>query len=419
LSQGVSEVVVLGEIVEGLKDPVQGLQSHEIVIVGTAHVSEKSVAEVTKAIEDLRPDIVALELCSGRYRALMGQEETEELKISELLSGGKLYFLLVQWLLAYVQKRIGSEMGVKPGSEMLAAIDASRKLGLRVALVDREIGITVQRFWSSMSFFEKLKLFWGLIPAALGWGGEEIDIDKVTEEDVVSQMIAEFRKISPSAAKALVDERDAYIARNLWELSKEGKVLAVVGAGHREGITRHLSSPSQIPDIESLKERPKRRLNAAAVFGAGVTLLILATIFLVLRSGYSSDKILLAFSIWFVVTGGLAGLGVVMAKGHPLSVLTAFMVAWMTTLNPLVAAGWFAGMVEAWKRKPTVGDLKRLAQCETFEDMMANRFFRVILVAALANLGATAGTFLGIYLIWQRLGLIDPAQMLSNILYAI
>lgn len=395
-------------------------QPHEIVIVGTAHVSEKSIQEVTKAIEDSRPDIVAVELCPARYRAITGQEEEQEIKIAELLSGGKLYYLLVQWFLAYIQKKIGSELGVKPGSEMLAAINTAQKVGARVALVDRDVGITIQRFWSSMGTMDKARLIFSLVPAALGWGdSEEIDIDKITQEDIVSQMISEFRKISPSAANVLIDERDAYIARNLYQLSKEGRVLAVVGAGHREGITRHLAHPEAIPAIEALKEKPKKRITFAKVFGALVTLLILATIGLVLIEARSSQNILLAFGIWFIVTGGLSCLGVVLARGHPFSALTALAVAWMTTLNPFVAAGWFAGMVEAWKLKPTVSDLKRLAQAESFDDMMKNKFFRVIMVAALANLGAMAGTFLGIYLIWQRLGLVNPAELVGNITHLI
>ncbi|HWQ20516.1 MAG TPA: TraB/GumN family protein [Methanotrichaceae archaeon] len=391
-------------------------ESHEVIIVGTAHVSEKSIQEVTQAIEESHPDIVAVELCQGRYRALTGQDEVEEIKISELLSGGKLYFLLVQWFMAYVQKKMGAELGVKPGSEMLAAIEAARKSGARVALVDRDVGITIQRFWSAMGFVDKVRLVWSMIPAALGFGGEEIDIDTITQEDVVSQLIDEFRKVSPSAAAVLVDERDAYIARNLYQLSKEGKVLAVVGAGHKGGITKYLANPESIPEIEALKEKPKKRITFAKVFGALVMLMILATFGLVIMKGHSSQNIGLAFAIWFLVTGGLSGLGVVLARGHPLSALTAFVVAWMTTLNPFVAAGWFAGMVEAWKLKPTVSDLRGLAQCENFDDMMKNRFFKVIMVAALANLGAMAGTFIGVYLIWQRLGLINPADLIRGII---
>ncbi|MHC1687399.1 MAG: TraB/GumN family protein [Methanothrix sp.] len=392
-------------------------QAYEIIIVGTAHVSEKSVQEVISAIEEKKPDIVAVELCPARYRSLTGQEEEKEIKISELLSGGKLYFFLVQWFLAYIQKKIGDEMGVKPGSEMLAAIEAAKRAGARVALVDRDVGITIQRFWSAMGFLDKVRLIGSLIPAAFGWGEEEIDIDSITEQDVVSQMISEFRKISPAAANVLVDERDAYLARNLHLLSKQGRVLAVVGAGHREGILKHLAHPESIPALESLNEKPSsHKITFAKVFGIGVSLLILATIGLVILKAQSSQNILLAFGIWFIVTGGLSALGVVLARGHPLSALTALMVAWMTTLNPFVAAGWFAGMVEAWKQKPTVSDLKKLAQANSFDEMMKNRLFKVILVASLANLGAMAGTFIGIYLIWQRMGLVNPSELLKGII---
>ena len=390
-----------------------GCESHEIIIVGTAHVSEKSVQEVISKIEETRPDIVAVELCPSRYRALIGQEVEKEIKISELLSGGKLFFFLVQLFLAYIQRKIGEEMGVKPGSEMLAAIEAAKKAGARVALVDRDIGITIQRFWSAMGFLDKIRLIGSLIPAALGWGDEEeIDIDTITQADIVSQMISEFRKISPGAASVLVDERDAFLARNLFLLSKQGRVLAVVGAGHREGIIRHLDHPESIPTLEGLNEKPGKKITAVKIFGVAVSLLILVTIGLVLITAQSSEIIFQACVIWFVVTGGLSALGVVLARGHPLSALTALMVAWMTTLNPFVAAGWFAGMVEAWKLKPTVSDLKTLASADSFKEMMQNRLFKVILVAALSNVGAMAGMFIGVYIIWQWLGLNLSADMI-------
>ena len=403
-------------LVEPGEMPV-GSESHEIIIVGTAHVSEKSVQEVVSKIEEMRPDIVAVELCPARYRALIGQEVEKEIKISELLSGGKLFFFLVQLFLAYIQRKIGEEMGVKPGSEMLAAIDAAKRTGARVALVDRDIGITIQRFWSAMGFLDKIRLVGSLIPAALGWGDDEqIDIDSITQADIVSQMISEFRKISPGAANVLVDERDAYLARNLVLLSKQGRVLAVVGAGHREGILKHLEHPENIPALESLNEKPGNKITFVKIFGAVVSLLILATIGLVLVKAQSSESLLLAFAIWFAVTGGLSALGVLLARGHPLSALTALMVAWMTTLNPFVAAGWFAGMVEAWKLKPTVSDLKTLAAADNFSQMMQNRLFKVILVAALSNVGAMLGMFVGVYLIWHWLGLNLSADMIWDMI---
>ncbi len=390
-------------------------KTHEIAILGTAHVSEKSIRDAAKAIEETKPDIVAVELCPARYRSLTGQEEEKEIKISELLSGNKLYFFLVQMFLAYIQKKIGDEMGVKPGSEMLAAIEAARKSGARVALVDRDVGITIQRFWSAMGLLEKVRLIGSLISTALRWENKKIDVETITKDDIVSQMISEFRKISPGAASALVDERDAYIARNLLQLSREGRVLAVVGAGHREGIERHLAHPEDIPDIEELKEEPAKRITLVKVVGLAVTLVILATLGLVLAKVQSGEGLLLAFGIWFMVTGGLSALGVLLVRGHPLSAITALMVAWLTTLIPFIAAGWFAGMVEAWKLKPTVSDLRKLGQAGSFGQMRENRLFKVIMVTAMANLGAIVGMFVGVYLIWQELGLINPTELLKGI----
>lgn len=408
------EVIGLDMVdVDGAKDTE--IRDNDVVIIGTAHVSEKSVEEVTTAIEDLKPDIVAVELCESRYRTLTGQEETGEIQIKELLSGNKLYLILVQLFLAYIQKKIGAEMGVKPGSDMIAAIDAAHKTGAKVALVDREIGVTIQRFWSSMRFREKVKLIASLIPAAFGRGGEEINIDEITQDDVVAQVIEEFRKISPHAAQVLIDERDAYIARNLIRLSGSGKVVAVVGAGHREGINRYLANPETVPELDEMVKLPDKRFSLPKLVGVAMMLLVVITLVAVLLSGFSTQNIFAAMKIWFLVNGILSALGVVLARGHPLSAMTAFSVAWITSLNPLIAAGWFAGLVEAWKRKPTMGDMKGMGEAETFGELMKIPLFRVILVAALANIGSVAGTILGSYLILRMVEL-SPKELIGGIL---
>jgi pheromone shutdown-related protein TraB len=190
-------------------------------------------------------------------------------------------------------------------------------------------------------------------------------------------------------------------------------VLAVVGAGHREGITKHLEHPENIPDLEGLNQKPgKKRITFVKVFGVLISLLVLAIVALVLIVAQSSHNGLQAAVIWFFVTGGLSALGVLLAGGHPLSALTALMVAWLTTLIPFIAAGWFAGIVEAWMIKPTVADLKRLAQADSFKQMMQNRLGKVILVTVLSNLGAMTGVIIA-GIIFQRMGLIDPVQMWS------
>ncbi|HEY9247023.1 MAG TPA: TraB/GumN family protein, partial [Candidatus Methanoperedens sp.] len=326
-----------------------------VVIVGTAHVSGKSIEEVNKVIEKEKPDIVAIELDQGRYRALKGEEETREINISELLRGGKVYYFLLHWLLAYVQKKIGADTGVKPGAEMLSAIEMAEKNGARIALIDRDIQITLGRFWNRMSFFEKLKLFFSLVGASLGFGKEEIDINTVTQEDVVTQLVSELRKMAPSAASVLLDERDAFMARNLSEIGKEGTVVAVVGAGHREGIQKYLDAPNSIPSIDELSTLPKKKrfswFSIMTIVFIGIAAGVLAL--LIVSGGVSLSTILTALLYLFIAQGVLSAIGVLIAGGHPLSALTAFSLAWFGFLHPFLAIGWLAGIVEAHFRPPT------------------------------------------------------------------
>ena len=320
----------------------------KIIIVGTAHVSEKSIAEVNEVIEREKPDIVAVELDKARFQAIKGEEEVKEVNLKELLSGGKFYYFMLHWLLAYVQKKIGADTGVKPGAEMMAAIEQAEKTGAKIALIDRDIQLTLGRFWNRMSFFEKLKLFGSLVGASFGFGSEKIDIETVTNEDVVTQLVGELRKLAPSAAIVLIDERDAFMAKNLLDLSNQGKVVAVVGAGHREGIQKYLDAPETLPSIDELTTMPKKGFNWLKAIGIAFVLMIVGMLALLVFSGGISIAILLTAMFYLFVTQGiLSAIGVLVARGHPLSALTAFSLAWFGFLHPFLAIGWLAGLVEA------------------------------------------------------------------------
>ncbi len=346
-------------------NPVTALGKPRIILVGTAHVSDKSVAEVNEVIDKERPDIVAVELDKGRYQALKGEEEVKEVNIKELLSGGKFYYFLLHWLLAYVQKKIGSDTGVKPGAEMLSAIEKAEKTGARIALIDRDIQVTLGRFWNKMSFFEKLKLFISLIGAMFGFGTKEIDIDSVTNEDVVTQLVSELRKMAPSAASVLLDERDAFMAKNLLEISKDGTVVAVVGAGHRGGIQRYLDAPETIPPTQELTTIPKKRFSwFKAIVIALLVMIIGMLALLIFSGGVSLSTLLTALLYLFITQGILSAIGVLVVRGHPLSALTALSLAWFGFLHPFLAIGWLAGIVEAHFRPPTTTDFKTIMKGE-------------------------------------------------------
>lgn len=405
--------------------PQDGLQPtpqpSQIIIVGTAHVSEKSVNEVISTIEREKPDIVAVELCKGRYDSLKGEVKDSEIPIKDILSGGKIYYFLVHLLLAYVQKKIGDEMGVQPGAEMISAIDAAEANGAKIALVDRDIQLTLQRFWSKMGFFEKLNIVVTLIASALGIGSSKnIDIDNITNQDVVTMLTDELRDVSPNAAAVLIDERDAYIAGNLIRAASGGnkKIVAVLGAGHKTGVEKYLRDPKSIPPMSSLTELPQKRFNFMKIIGIGIVALAIATFILLILSGTPIELLLLAFGWWFIINGILSSIGAALAKGHPYSVITAFLVAWLTSLNPMMAAGWFAGLMEAKQRNPTTADLKEVVKLESFKELQNNNFFRVIMVAAFANIGSTIGTFIGVYVMVQVTG-IDPREVIGAGLMAI
>jgi pheromone shutdown-related protein TraB len=433
-----------------------------IILVGTGHILEKSVKEVEEVIDREEPDVVAVELCEGRYEALKGN--VGDFSIKEVISGGSPFLILTHWLLAYVQRKMGAELGIEPGADMMAAIKKAEERGCVIALVDRPIQVTMQRFWRKMKFSEKIKMIFSIIFAigSIGSMGKdvgekggveegkekvekklmvggmsankEIELDRITDDDVVTQLMEELREFSPGAATALLDERDAYIAGSLLELqtqtSKESliknatqasqqtfslttnaslrKIVAVVGAGHVAGIKNLLSHPELIPPKDELCSLPKRRfgINIKNMLGVGLGVaLVIVLLAIFFSDTISLQDLLRVLPYWIVINGVLSATGVVIARGHPLSALTAFSVAWLTSLNPFLAAGWFAGWTEAHLREPTVEDAKSMLNVESLRELMRNKLFKVILVAALANIGSIAGTFIGLGVVGHELGI--------------
>jgi pheromone shutdown-related protein TraB len=397
------------------KNPASPVSSG-IILVGTAHVSEKSIAEVNEIIDKEKPDIVAVELDQGRFQAIKGEtNEPKEINVKELLSEGKFYYFLIHWLLGFVQKKIGDDAGVKPGAEMLAAIQKAESNGMRVALIDRDIQVTLGRFWNKMSFFEKMKLFVSLAGASVGLGTKDIDMDTVTNEDVVSQLVTELRKMVPSAATVLIDERDAIMAKNLLDLSREGKVVAVIGAGHREGIKRYIDNPETLPSTVEMMAVPKKGFSLIKIATVAIIAMIVGLLgLLVFSGGVSLSTLLTALLYLFITQGILSAIGVLIARGHPLSALTALSLAWFGFLHPFLAIGWLVGLVEAHFRPPMTGDIKKIMNADTLKELMNNKLFRIILVAGFANLGSMVGTFVAIPLMVHYFGLTDPLGILRT-----
>jgi pheromone shutdown-related protein TraB len=373
----------------------------EITIVGTAHVSEKSIQEVRETIERQRPDIVAVELCPSRYNALIAPD-TPEVSAKDILFSGKIYHFLVHWLLAYVQNKIGIEVGVKPGSEMLSAIEAAQSVGAQVALVDRDISVTIARFWSKMSIFERLKMLIALLDITRS--NDQIELDDITDDDIVSQLIEELRQFSPNVANVLVDERDAYIAGSLLRL--KGKIVAVVGAGHKEGIRRFLNHPERIPPLDSIDTPPKKRFSITKIGGAVFLSVICALFALLFTSGIPLNQLMFALGCWFVLHSALTATCATVSRSHPLAIVASACYAGFSPFIPIpfLKVGVIAGVIEAGKRPPTTEDFRGLTKVESVRQLFSNKLFRILIIAAIVNIGSSLATFIALLVIFPMTG---------------
>ncbi|MDI6644633.1 MAG: TraB/GumN family protein [Methanobacteriaceae archaeon] len=373
------------------------MNPESLEIIGTAHVSKKSVEKVRETILEKKPEVVAVELCVNRFNNLMNEKygdnkEKESIPIREMMKGDKLTLLLVSGFLSYIQRKIGDEVGVKPGTEMLAAVEAAEEVGARVALIDRDITITLKRALNQMSFLEKLKFLYGLIGSFFSKEDELESIDSITEGDTLEEVMGYFKEISPRAYDVLVTERDAYMAKMILEIP-EDHVIAVVGAGHKQGIRRFLENPMKIPPIYSLMSLKKSKIPIGKLIIYSIPVLFIGIFIVALINGINIQGDLIQF---ILLTGGLSFLGSILTGSKIYSALTAFAVAPVTSIHPLLAAGWFAGIVEAKMRKVNSEDLHELTQCDSFRDLMKNNLFRVLLVVVGANIGCTIGTLISI-----------------------
>ena len=403
----------------------EGINPTQIIIIGTAHVSKKSVLEVRETIEREKPDIVAVELDHNRYKGMMDPDAGDsEISFKDVLKPGQSFYYLLYGFLAYVQRKMGEQLGVPPGSEMKAAVEEAHQIGAGVALIDRDIQVTFKRFLAKLSFTEKLKMAYRIVKDML-FGNEKemkIDMNNITDSDVVTAMIEEFRHLSPTAASVLIDERDAYLAGNILRTVQAAgpgkKIVAVIGAGHRPGVMKYLGNPSDIPNLAELDVVPKKRFGLfkfiSYAIAALVLLLFIYIIYAVITYPEMTPEILLiAFGSWFLINGVLSASGVLLAGGKLRSAAVAFSLAWLTSFSPFLAAGWFAGLAEAGSRKPTTKDMKSMMNAETFKELKKNSFFKVIYVAALANVGSAIGTFVGVWAVLRISG-IDIIDLIRN-----
>ncbi len=368
-------------------------------IIGTAHVSNESVQEVSRVIEQDKPDRVCLELDAARFASLNDEESWKKLDIYKVIKEGKGFFMMAQLVLSSFQKRIGADTGVKPGMEMKQAALVCQQESIPFSLIDRDISLTLKRAWAKSSFIGKSKLLSALLGSA--FSNEKVsaeDIEQLKKKSALEGMMAELSTFLPQVKTVLIDERDQYLACRLYE-EKEDHLLAVVGAGHVPGMVRWLNElheGKKTSDTSEIVSLPKPSWLAKASVWLLPALIVGLLVAGFAMSGLQGGMEKLLF--WVLYNGGLAAIGTLLALGHPLTILSAFFAAPIATLNPFLGVGMVTGLLEAALRKPRVQDLESLqTDLGSLRGFYRNRVIRVLMVFVLSSIGGIIGNSITIF----------------------
>ena len=361
-------------------------------ILGTAHVSSESVDLVRSQIEDWGPDLVAVELCPSRMTALTKPDSLESEDLLKIIKEGRSAMILLQSALAAQQRRMGVTSGEKPGAELLAAVNAAESSGVPVEMIDRDVVVTLRRAWKKMGIIEK----WRILNALL-WeeDDDEVSIDDVLgDSDLLSSMMEEAREIAPGAGEVLIDERDTFLAGRIQQIRGKGKILAVIGAGHLNGVAHNLGEPAieTTSRLAELGKEPPKSIWPRMLMAA-IPILLLGAVGWMAYNG-EMEELKQTAQTWLLLNALLAGLGVLIARGHPLSILVGAVASPITSLNPTLAAGWFAGYTQLKVASPTGKDAQDFLKLDDTSLFWKNRVGRVLLVTAMGNVGSMVGAWL-------------------------
>lgn len=371
------------------------LNGRTITLIGTAHISKESIDQVTAFIREQKPDCVAIELDEQRFKSLSDKDSWRKMDIIKVLKEKKGFLMLANLVLSGFQRRMGENIGVKPGDEMRAAYMTANELSIPIAMVDRPIQVTLRRAWAKNSLWGKCKLLAALLTSA--FEKEPVNseqIENLKNKSEMDSMMGEISEYMPAVKEVLIDERDRYLAAHIW-CAEGNNVAAILGAGHLPGVERHLcalAAGEENSDTKDIETVPPKT-TGAKIAGWVVPTLIVALIAAGFYFG-GRQKGADMLSAWVLWNGILAAVGTIIAAGHPLSVLTAFVGAPITSLCPLVGVGMVTGIVQALICKPKVADMETLQDDVTsIKGFYKNRLLRVLLVFILSSLGSTVGTF--------------------------
>ena len=364
-------------------------QDKEIILIATAHVSKESKELVKRVIEEERPDSVCVELDEERYKNIQNPKSWENTDIVTVIKSKRVGFLMANLALSSYQKKMAKKLDTPVGGEMMQGIESARETGAELVLADRSIQTTFLRIWRKLGLWEKSKLFVSLI-----FSGDEDDditsqdLQDLLQEDMLKSVMAGMRKEFPKIGDILIGERDQYLAYNIKNAPGK-KVVAVLGGAHVPGIKEEIYKTQDMEQISLVPPRGPFSKIAGWIIPAVIVGLLVYAFAVNLQTGLQQ------LSAWVLWTGILAAVFTALSLAHPLSILTSFVAAPFTTLNPILACGWFTGLVEASIKKPTVKDLQNVSDdIFSIRGFFKNRFLRIILVIFMANIGASLGTFI-------------------------
>jgi pheromone shutdown-related protein TraB len=370
-----------------------------VYLVGTAHVSRESETLVRQVIETVKPDAVCVELCASRLQSIRQKERWRNTDIVKVIREKKAFLLLSNLILASFQRRIADRMDIAPGQEMLTAVECAEAAGAELVLADRDIRVTLGRTWRRLGLWSKVKLMLQLL-LSVGQTDKvsKEDIERMKQEDILESLLAELGNSMPMLREVLIDERDRFLTRKIRS-APGATVVAVVGAGHVPGIRRYWDREI---DLEALSVMPPKR-RTTTFLQWFVPLSVLLLIFYgFLRGGAQAGADMILW--WVAANGILAGVGALAALGHPLTIASSILAAPITSLNPMIAAGWVSGMVEALSRRPKVMDFEALQDdIRSVRGFWKNKVTRILLVVVFTNLGSSVGTMVAFPLLVKAL----------------
>lgn len=371
------------------------LGEREIVLIGTAHVSHESVNEVKETIENENPGRVCIEIDEGRYQSIIDPDNWKKLDIHQAIKQKKGFLMIASLVLGSFQKKIGADIGIRPGEEMKIAAEAAKEKGIPFSFSDRPIQTTLQRAWAKSNLWNKMKLLSSLIASA--FTTEKVDkseIEQLKNSNALQGMMEELASYLPSVKEVLIDERDRYLATSIFN-TKEDKVVAVVGAGHGPGILTWLEKlykeevPADVTDISVIP--PKRRYERA------VPWIVPTVIVGIIAAGFLTSGVEVGLTmvlVWILANGIPSALGAIIAMAHPLTILISFAAAPITSMNPTIGVGFVSGILESTFRKPRIKDLENLQDdAGSVKGWYGNRVLRILLVFLLSSLGSAIGTW--------------------------